>query len=343
MKKKITALILLSVFSAIVFAGCSSDSTPTWQTDKSAPWYNNNRYERIEYDYSRYTLDDGGYTDIKVASGKYVTEMVGIKDLRELDGIVPYSGLSLTDNSNYSYTLLKSSLEITYNDGAADCLYTNLLYYTMDMLPIYLVKRADYGSTGTKYGIETDYTNLTNTGLITEDGVTNEFNAPVDKKVSSEVFDSDLLYYAARARSSLASGSPFTFSIYSPVDSALTNKKKSFSMYFKTDSAYIAVDKDDKFIKNCYTQEAMPAKWTNSEGKVTGEGYKLPATRATVSINATKTGTYTYLFYSDDDFNVMGMTMSKALLYMQKDEYDTRTSTAKCRNIYQISDYSISR
>lgn len=350
MKKKLSALIIVLILATAVMAGCSggslfgcnSTAAITLATGTNAPWFNYNYYEKTVYDIERYAYGeknaDGTYPLTTIATGEYTYEMIGIKTLTDIPGDFPVPTLGLSGDTRYNYTILRMTFELEYNadsgalSGKTDTMTSDLLFYTSDLMPIYLIRSENYQSDGNKLDITTDYINLKN--KVTVNGETTE------TEVKSGVFDNDLMFYVMRARSSLAPGTSDALEIFSPKDSAIQGKAVTHKMTFSTTATftnasdkYLYLDKGDKFIQNSFRN--LPEK--------TEDGYKVERMYTGVGINEKNSGPYTYLSYATDNFYTLGQETSKVCLKMDTIEYDSKAPVATPAHSthYTLSDYSI--
>lgn len=364
--KKISALALILILATALFTGCSGDlfgcssgTAITLATGEKSNWYNQNHYEKIEYDIARYAygakeVDADGVTTYPaeiIAEGKYTTTLKEMKSTADIpaDFKAKTGDLGLSDKTAYNYTLLTTEFTLTYNaksgvlSGKTDVMKSELLFYTSDLMPIYLIRSETYQSDDISISIATDYVREKKNS-VTINGV------ETVTEVASGVYDNDLMFYVIRARSSLAGGSSDSLSIFSPKDSAVDKKGKAItkSMTFSSatsseeSSKYITVDKEDKFIKNCYSSSILPEK---SYDEKTGDflGYNIERLYTQLYINEKNRGAVIQLNYAIDDFVMLGQTMSKVCLSIMTTEYDYEapSATPAYSVVYTISDYTI--
>ena len=343
MKKiSVISLILVFVSALLIMTGCGA-AAPGLSTGKNAPWRNANHRETVTYDITRYAvseeLDEEGLNKlIPVAEGTFVYDLVEIKNLADYSFPAKVTE-KLNSGNSYGYSLLTASFTLKYNPdaepdfrGKTDTIESKLLFYTADLMPIYLNKTQKYASNGTDIKITTDYINGTNEGYIND----KTFNT----EVKSDGYDSEFLYYVIRTYSSLTAGGSGMFNIFSSADSAIAGESKTYEMRFAAAAALAKIDKDDSFLKQCYRPEQLPARDTEPD-KNGDYYYTVDAVAAQVGINSVDSGSITTLFYAKDAFNCMGAEMENVLLVMQTSEYDPYTKLPTFYTSYTISGYSI--
>lgn len=329
--KKTFILILSIILVVCSFSACSSDTTVTY-TGKNAKWYNSNGYEKIVYDFERLSYEDENSEGVTIATGFYSTELTIISNLSDIPSTIPTADLDL-GSTDGAYTLLTTTASCTYLDNNnTDTISSNLLFYSSDLLPIYLARTENYESTNNDFDINVNYVSGVNTVSLNDDVKTTD--------IPDNVYDNDLMFYLMRSRSTLTDETTEGFTVFSPKDSYIAGEGVGIEMESLTSTtfdddelSYVAVDSSCSFVDNVFQTPS-----TDDNGD-----YAIDRIAGGIAISDTQRGSTILCDFSVNDFYMLNQSMQNVLLAFSTYEFDPYSNSLAVTyaNMYTISDYTI--